>query len=166
MNTRALTAALLAGLLRPMLNEVNMVNAPIVARDRGMEINEVRQTQRGIYETYIRLTVRSERQERAVAGTVFSDGKPRFIQIKNINMDASFGPHMLYVTNKDKPGFIGRLGTLLGNEKVNIANFNLGRAALGDDAISLVEIDGAMSDDVLAKVGALDGVVQAKRLMF
>ena len=144
MNTRALTAALLAGLLRPMLNEVNMVNAPIVARDRGMEINEVRQTQRGIYETYIRLTVRTERQERAVAGTVFSDGKPRFIQIKDINMDASFGPHMLYVTNKDKPGFIGRLGTLLGNEKVNIANFNLGRAALGDDAISLVEIDGAM----------------------
>ncbi len=166
MNTRALTAALLAGLLRPMLNEVNMVNAPIVARDRGMEINEVRQTQRGIYETYIRLTVRSERQERAVAGTVFSDGKPRFIQIKNINMDAGFAPHMLYVTNKDKPGFIGRLGTLLGNEKVNIANFNLGRAALGDDAISLVEIDGAMSDDVLAKVGKLDGVVQAKRLVF
>ena len=166
MNTRALTAALLAGLLRPMLNEVNMVNAPIVARERGMAVDEVRQTQRGAYETYIRLTVKTERQERAVAGTVFSDGKPRIIQIKGIDMEAGFAPHMLYVTNKDKPGFIGRLGTLLGNAKVNIANFNLGRAAPGDDAIALVEVDGAMSDAVLDKVRALDGVVQAKRLMF
>jgi D-3-phosphoglycerate dehydrogenase len=149
-----------------MLNEVNMVNAPIVARERGMEINEVRQTQRGVYETYVRLTVKSERQERSVAGTVFSDGKPRFIQIKGINMDAGFAPNMLYVTNKDRPGFIGRLGTLLGNEKVNIANFNLGRAAPGDDAISLVEIDEPISDAVLEKVGALDGVVQARRLTF
>ena len=94
-----------------MLNEVNMVNAPIVARDRGMAVNEVRQSQRGAYETYVRLTVKTERQERAVAGTVFSDGKPRIIQIKGIDLEAGFAPHMLYVTNKDKPGFIGRLGT-------------------------------------------------------
>ena len=166
MNTKALTAALLAGLLRPMLNEVNMVNAPLVARERGMAVDEVRQTQRGVYETYVRLTVKTEQQERSVAGTVFSDGKPRFIQIKNINLEASFGTHMLYVTNKDKPGFIGRLGSLLGNEKVNIANFNLGRSAPGDDAISLVEIDEPISDAVLARVAALDGVVQAKRLLF
>ena len=73
---------------------------------------------------------------------------------------------MLYITNEDKPGFIGRLGTLLGDLKVNIANFNLGRAAPGGDAISLVEIDRAMSDDVLDKVRALEGVVQAKRLVF
>ncbi|MEX0852646.1 MAG: phosphoglycerate dehydrogenase [Bauldia sp.] len=166
MNTKALTSALLAGLLRPMLTEVNMVNAPLVARDRGMAVDEVRQSQRGAYETYIRLTVRTERQERSVAGTVFSDGKPRIIQIKGINLDASFGPHMLYVTNKDRPGFIGRLGTLLGNEKVNIANFNLGRAAPGDDAISLIEVDEPIGEAVLGRVAALEGVVQAKRLRF
>jgi D-3-phosphoglycerate dehydrogenase len=166
MNTRALTAALIAGLLRPIMSEVNMVNAPIVAKERGMKVDEVRQSQRGAYETYIRLTVRTEKQERSVAGTVFSDGRPRIIQIKNIGLEAGFAPNMPYVTNKDKPGFIGRLGTLLGNEKVNIASFNLGRSAAGEDAISLIEVDGAVTDAVLASVGKLEGVVQARRLSF
>ena len=166
MNTKALTAALLAGLLKPMLSEVNMINAPIVARERGMAVDEVRQSQRGAYETYVRLTVRTERQERSVAGTVFSDGRPRIIQIKGINLEAGFAPCMLYITNKDQPGFIGRLGMLFGAEDVNIANFNLGRAAPGADAISLVEVDGEVDDRVLDAVRAIDGVVQAKRLMF
>ena len=166
MNTRALSAALLAGLLRPILSEVNMVNAPIVARERGMAVDEVRQSQRGAYETYIRLTVKTESQTRSIAGTVFSDGKPRIIQIKEIGLEAGFAPSMLYVTNLDRPGFIGRLGTLLGNEKVNIASFNLGRAAVGEDAISLIDVDGPVSDRVLERVRALEGVVQAKRLSF
>jgi D-3-phosphoglycerate dehydrogenase len=166
MNTRALTAALVAGLLRPILSEVNMVNAPVVARERGMAVDETRQTQRGAYETYIRLTVKTERQERSVAGTVFSDGKPRIIQIKGINMEAGFARNMLYVTNSDRPGFIGRLGTLLGNERVNIANFNLGRTAPGEDAISLIEVDEPISDEVLGRVRVLEGVVQARRLSF
>jgi D-3-phosphoglycerate dehydrogenase len=166
MNTRALTAALVSGLLRPILSEVNMVNAPVVARERGIAVDETRQTKRGAYETYIRLTVKTDVLERSVAGTVFSDGKARIIQIKGINMEASFASNMLYVTNKDRPGFIGRLGTLLGNEKVNIANFNLGRAAPGEDAISLIEIDEPITDGVLEKVRGLEGVVQARRLKF
>jgi D-3-phosphoglycerate dehydrogenase len=149
-----------------MLAEVNMINAPIVARERGMAVDEVRQSQRGAYETYVRLTVRTERQERSVAGTVFSDGRPRIIQIKGINLEAGFAPSLLYITNNDKPGFIGRLGTLLGDEQVNIASFNLGRAAPGADAISLIEVDGPVADGVLDRVRALEGVVQAKRLAF
>jgi D-3-phosphoglycerate dehydrogenase len=156
----------MAGLLRPMLAEVNMVNAPIVARERGMQVNEVRQSQRGAYGTYIRLTIKTDKLERSVAGTVFSDGKPRIIQIKDIGLEAGFAPSMLYVTNQDKPGFIGRLGTLLGNEKVNIASFNLGRSGPGDDAISLIEVDGAISDGVLDRVRSLEGVLQTKRLGF
>ena len=139
-----------------------MVNAPVVARERGIAVDEVRQSQRGAYETYIRLTVRTERQERSVAGTVFSDGRPRIIQIKGINMEAGFAPHMLYVTNRDKPGFIGRLGTLLGDEKVNIANFNLGRAAPGEDAISLIEVDEPISDAVLDR-GARRSTASSRR---
>ncbi|MCB1487351.1 MAG: phosphoglycerate dehydrogenase, partial [Bauldia sp.] len=166
MNTKALTSALLAGLLRPILTEVNMVNAPVVAQGRGIAVDEVRQSKRGAYETYIRLTVRTERQERSVAGTVFSDGKARLIQIKGIDMEAGLGPDMLYITNRDKPGFIGRLGTLLGAEDVNIATFNLGRAAAGADAIALLEVDGPIGDAVLDKVRNLEGVVQAKRLHF
>jgi D-3-phosphoglycerate dehydrogenase len=166
MNTRALTAAALAGILRPLLQTVNMVSAPIMARERGIAVEEVRREQEGAYGSYIRLTVKTDRQERAVAGTVFSNGKPRLIQIKGINMEAELGPHMLYITNKDKPGFIGRLGTLLGAEKVNIATFNLGRSAPGEDAIALIEVDGPLSDAVLGKVAQLEGVVQAKRLSF
>ena len=90
MNTKALTAALLAGLLRPILSEVNMVNAPLVARERGISVTESRQSQHGAYETYIRLIVKTDTMERSVAGTVFSDGRPRIIQIKGIDLEASF----------------------------------------------------------------------------
>ncbi|TCT13374.1 D-3-phosphoglycerate dehydrogenase [Tepidamorphus gemmatus] len=166
MNTRALTAAAVAGLLRPLLQDVNMVSAPAIARERGIAIEEVRREQQGAYENYIRLTVKTERQERSVAGTVFSDGRPRLIQIKGINMEAELGPHMLYVTNEDKPGFIGALGMTLGQANVNIATFNLGRQTRGGDAIALVEIDEPLSEAVLEQVRRLPHVKQAKPLAF
>lgn len=164
MNTRALTAAALAGVMRPLLSDVNMVSAPVVARERGITVDEVQQTPRGVYDSYIRLTVKTERQERSVAGTVFSDGKPRIIQIKGINMEADFGPHMLYITNEDKPGFIGALGTLLGDAKINIATFNLGRQQEGGDAIALVEVDGEVPSTLINKLSALPHVKQAVAL--
>jgi D-3-phosphoglycerate dehydrogenase / 2-oxoglutarate reductase len=166
MNTRALTSAALAGVLKPMLGDVNMVSAPVAARERGCQVNEVRQTQRGTYDSYIRVTVRMGDQDRSVAGTVFSDGKPRIIQIKGINLEAEFGPHMLYVTNADKPGFIGALGMALGRADVNIATFHLGRQERGGDAIALVEIDEAIAPAVLAEVQNLPNVRQAKPLVF
>jgi D-3-phosphoglycerate dehydrogenase len=112
------------------------------------------------------LKVRTERQTRDVAGTVFSNGVPRLIQIKGIDMESHFTPHMLYVTNEDKPGFIGRLGTLLGDAQVNIASFNLGRTGPGGDAIALVEVDGPVPETVLAALRALPVVKQAKALVF
>jgi D-3-phosphoglycerate dehydrogenase len=166
MNTRALTSAALAGVLKPMLGDVNMVSAPVAARERGCQVNEVRQTQRGTYDSYIRVSLRTGGQERSVAGTVFSDGKPRIIQIKGINLESEFGPHMLYVTNADKPGFIGALGMALGRAGVNIATFHLGRQERGGDAIALVEIDEAISPAVLAEVQSLPNVRQAKPLVF
>jgi D-3-phosphoglycerate dehydrogenase / 2-oxoglutarate reductase len=166
MNTRALTSAALAGVLKPMLGDVNMVSAPVAARERGCQVNEVRQTQRGTYDSYIRVSLRTGGQERSVAGTVFSDGKPRIIQIKGINLESEFGPHMLYVTNADKPGFIGALGMALGRAGVNIATFHLGRQERGGDAIALVEIDEAIAPAVLAEVQSLPNVRQAKPLVF
>jgi D-3-phosphoglycerate dehydrogenase len=166
MNTRALTAAALSGVLQPLLQTVNMVSAPAIARERGIAVEEVRRAQEGAFENYMRLTVITDRQERSVAGTVFSNGRPRLIQIKGIDMEAELGSHMLYVTNLDKPGFIGRLGTVLGENGVNIATFNLGRSRAGEDAIALVEVDEPISDGVLAKVAKLQDVVQAKRLSF
>lgn len=166
LNTQALSSAALAGVLRPLLSTVNVVSAPAMAKERGIALEETKRGQEGAYETYMRLTVTTERQKRSVAGTVFADGKPRLIQIKGINMEGEFGEHMLYVTNHDKPGFIGKLGSLLGAENINIATFNLGRAEKGNDAIALVQVDEPVSEDVLKKIEELENVVQAKRLSF
>ncbi|MCB1518000.1 MAG: phosphoglycerate dehydrogenase [Hyphomicrobiaceae bacterium] len=166
MNTRPMTAAALAGLLRPLLGDVNMVSAAAIAKDRGINVETVTREQTGAYENYIRVTVETERQKRGVAGTVFSKGLPRLIQVKGIDMEAELSPHMLYITNEDKPGFIGRLGTLLGELDINIANFNLGRLDQGGDAIALLNVDSEISPVQLEKIAAIPGVVQAKALKF
>jgi D-3-phosphoglycerate dehydrogenase / 2-oxoglutarate reductase len=167
LNTRALTQAALSGLLKPALAHVNMVNAPVVAKERGIKVSETRRDRQGIYEGFIKLTVTlPDGTTRRVAGTVFSDGRPRLIQIRDINMDAEFAPHMLYVINEDKPGFIGRLGTVLGDAKVNIASFALGRSAPGADAIALVEVDGEIGEAVLSTIRKLPLVRQANALIF
>jgi D-3-phosphoglycerate dehydrogenase len=166
MNTKALTAAALAGVLKPLLAEVNMISAPTLAKARGIQVEEVSRGQEGAYETYIRLCVRTERQERVVAGTVFSDGRPRLIQVRDIDMEAELGPHMLYTENQDKPGYIGALGMVLGAAHMNIATFNLGRSQPGGRAIALVELDAPIPDGVLAKVKELPHVTEAKRLSF
>jgi D-3-phosphoglycerate dehydrogenase / 2-oxoglutarate reductase len=166
MNTRALTSSAVAGLLRPMLQDVNVVSAPIVAKDRGIVIEETRREAEGDYESLITVAVVTDRQARSVAGTVYADGRPRIINIKGIRMDAEFGPSMLYVTNQDRPGFVGRFATLLANAGINIATFHLGRDAEGGDAIALVEVDGTVSADLLAKVQQIPNVQQVKTLRF
>jgi D-3-phosphoglycerate dehydrogenase len=166
MNTRALTAAALTGVLTPVLQTVNMVSAPAIARERDIQVEEVRRGQMGAYETYMRLTIVTDRQERSVAGTVFADGKPRIIQVKGINMEAGFGPYMLYITNEDKPGFIGKFGSLLGEAGINIATFNLGRTEPGGDAIALLEVDGEVPAATLSAIESLPLVKQAKALKF
>ncbi len=166
MNTRALTSAALAGLLRPMLQDVNVVSAPIFAKDRSIIVEETRREAEGDYESLITVTVVTDRQTRSVAGTVYADGRPRIINIKGIRMDAEFGPSMLYVTNQDRPGFVGRFATLLAGAGINIATFHLGRESPGGDAIALVEIDGTVSPDLLAKVQEIPNVQQVKPLRF
>jgi D-3-phosphoglycerate dehydrogenase len=166
LNTKALSAMALCGLLTPLLSNVNMVSAPSIARERGIRVSETKGPQQGAYHTYMRLTVVTENQRRGVAGTLFADQNPRLIQVKGIDMEAELGPHMLYVTNEDKPGFIGRLGTVLGEAGVNIATFHLGREKAQGNAIALIEVDEAISDVVLAKVRAIPQVVQAKALNF
>ena len=142
MKIKAITSAVLSGLLRPMLGEVNVVSAPVVAKERGMVVDEIVRAAQSDYESLITVTVTTERQERSVSGTVYHDGKPRLVDIKGIRIDAEFGKSMIYVTNEDKPGFIGKFAGLLGDAKINIATFHLGRIKQGGDAIALVEVDG------------------------
>jgi D-3-phosphoglycerate dehydrogenase len=166
LNTRPLTAVALAGLLAPLLDSVNMVNAPVMARERNIEVSEIKHSRPSDYQTLIRLTVITDRQSRDVAGTLFGGDKPRLVQIKGIAVEAELGRHMLYVTNRDKPGFIGRLGTLLGAEGVNIATFHLGRSGPGEDAIALIEVDEPLSDALLARIREIPDVVEATALAF
>ncbi|HET7411132.1 MAG TPA: phosphoglycerate dehydrogenase, partial [Pararhizobium sp.] len=166
MNTRAQTSAALAGLLKPLVASVNMVSAPVMAKERGIIVSEVRRDKSGVFDGYIRLTVRTEKQTRSVAGTCFSDGKPRFIQIKGINMEADVGRHMLYTTNKDEPGIIGQLGTTFGRAGVNIANFHLGRDMPGGNAIALLYLDEPLSEAQMQEVLDIPMISQAKQLSF
>ncbi|MDP6352651.1 MAG: phosphoglycerate dehydrogenase [Alphaproteobacteria bacterium] len=165
LNTRPLTAVVLEGLLSPLMESVNMVNAPVVAKERDIDVREIKHEGACDYHTLIRLTVTTEARTRAVAGTLFGDG-PRLVQVKGIKIEAELGPHMLFVTNKDKPGFIGSLGQTLADAEINIATFHLGRAAPGADAIALVEVDQPLDDPVLARVQALPHVVRATALNF
>ena len=166
LNTKPLTAVVLQGLLAPQLESVNMVNAPVVARDRNIDISEVSHDRAGAYQTRIRLTVTTEKQSRAVAGTLFAGDHPRIVEIKDIAMEAELGPHMLYIANEDVPGLIGALGSTLGEAGVNIATFHLGRADRGGDAIALIQIDEPLDDETLAAVRALPHVRQATPLRF
>jgi D-3-phosphoglycerate dehydrogenase len=166
MNCKALTSAAVAGLLRPMLQDVNVVSAPLVAKERGIIVEETTREMAGDYESLITVTVVTESQTRHISGTVFADGRPRIVNIKGIRMDAEFAPSMVYITNLDKPGFIGTFSSTLGEAGINIATFHVGREAPGANAVALIEIDGELPDDVLAKVRALPQVQSAKPLHF
>jgi D-3-phosphoglycerate dehydrogenase len=146
--------------------DVNLVSAPVVAKERGIQISTTNQDKSGAFEGYIKVTVVTEKRERSVAGTVFSDGKPRFIQIKGINVDAEVGPHMLYTTNEDVPGIIGTLGGILGQAGANIANFTLGRASAGGEAIALLYLDEAPNDAALKALADTGKFRQIKPLVF
>jgi D-3-phosphoglycerate dehydrogenase len=166
LNRRPLTCMALAGLLAPLLDSVNMVNAPVIARERDIQVSEVTHDRPGDYHTLIRLVVTTARGARSVSGTLFGGDKPRLVEIKGIEIEAELTPHMLYVTNRDRPGMIGALGTLLGEAGVNIATFHLGRAARGSDAIALLAVDEPVTEAVLQRVRAIEGVVQAAALRF
>ena len=165
LNVKPLTAAALAGVLRPMLAEINMVSAPAVCRERGIAVSESRQETSPTYDSLLRIKVVSDSGERTFAGTVIA-GVPRAVEVKGMEMDAPFAPAMLYVNNLDKPGFIGRLGTLLAEANINIATFNLGRTKAGEDAIALVGIDQAPSTAVMDQVRNTAHVKEVRALAF
>jgi D-3-phosphoglycerate dehydrogenase / 2-oxoglutarate reductase len=167
LNVKPMTAVAIASVLKPMLaDSINMVSATEIAKERGIKIDETKRDQDGIYESYIKLTVVTDDYDRSIAGTVFSDGRPRIIQVRDIDMEFEVAPHMLFVRNSDKPGFIGRFGMVMGEAGVNIATLNLGRDAPGGEAICIVATDEAVSEPVLANIKALPMVKRVSRLRF
>ncbi|MCI4664863.1 MAG: phosphoglycerate dehydrogenase [Neomegalonema sp.] len=167
LNLKPLTAAALAAVLKPQLGErVNMVSAPLLARERGVRISETRRDQAGSRDAFMRLSISTDKVTRSVAGAVYSDGRPRIIEVKGVAMDAQPYAHMLYTTNDDQPGFVGALGAALGEEGVNIATFALGRSAPGGEAITLIGLDAPITEAQLAKLRALPEVNRAEQVSF
>ncbi|WP_222183491.1 phosphoglycerate dehydrogenase [Geminicoccus harenae] len=166
LNNKPLTQLILKGLLAPFAASVNMVNAPALAKSRGIQLTTVTHEHVDGYQTLIKLEVVTEKGPRTVSGTLFQGVKPRLVEIRAIPIDAELSGSVLYVRNQDKPGFIGALGQLLGEAEVNIATFHLGRDRPGGDAIALVAIDQPVPADVLERIRALPHVIQAKQLAF
>jgi D-3-phosphoglycerate dehydrogenase len=166
LNPKPLTACVLTGLLAPQLETVNMVNAPVLARERNVAVTEVQHDRATDYQTLIRVTVEAGDRTRVVAGSLLGNDRPRVVVIDEIAIEAEFAPHTLYIRNQDKPGFVGNLGRTLGDAGVNIATFHMGRIAPGGDAVCLVLVDQPLGEPLLAKVRGLPHVVKARLLTF
>lgn len=167
LNCKPLTSALLTGILSKHISAVNMVNAPVVAKDRGIAVSEVNHDRTGDYQNLIKLTVTTEKGEQYVSGTLFGGTKPRIVEVGSVKLEASLGRNMLYISNEDKPGLIGNLGKLLGDANVNVANFHLGRGETKNgNALALVEVDQKPEDSLLQQISKLQSVVVAKILSF
>ena len=166
LNIKPITSAVLAGLMRVYSDTVNMVNAPFLAKERGLDVREIRHEREGDYHTLIRVSVQTKDGERSVAGTLFANAEPRLVELFGIKVEADLAGAMLYVVNEDAPGFIGRLGTTLGEAQVNIGTFHLGRRRSGGEAVLLLSLDSAADEALVAKVRALPGVKRTMALRF
>jgi D-3-phosphoglycerate dehydrogenase / 2-oxoglutarate reductase len=166
LNPKPITGAVLAGLMRVYSDTVNMVNAPFLAKERGLDVREVRHDREGDYHTLVRVSVQTKQGEKSVAGTLFGNSQPRLVEMFGIKVEADLDGAMLYVVNEDAPGFIGRLGTTLGEAGVNIGTFHLGRRSAGGEAVLLLSLDSPVEEPVMWQVCRLPGVKTVKALKF
>ena len=164
LNTKALTSVVLKGLLEPLVEGVNMVNAPAIAKERNIKVKEIKNQDGGDYQTMIRLNITTDQQSRSVAGSLFGGVHPRIVAINDVPLEASLGKFMLFTINDDKPGMIGAVGNIMAENKINIANFHLGRN--DKEAVALVELDAPVDEKVIAQVEKIDSIKKAKLLKF
>ena len=166
LNLKPITGAVLAGLMGTYSQTVNMVNAPFLAKERGLDVREIRHDREGDYHTLHRGHGGTASGERRVEGTLFGNRAPRLVKIFGIPVEAELTGQMIYIVNTDEPGFIGALGTTLGANKINIATFNLGRRDEGGEAVALVAVDDPITPEVARQLGQLPGVREVVPLSF
>jgi len=166
LNIKPITGAVLAGLMGTYSDTVNMVNAPVFAKERGLDVREIRHEREGDYHTLVAVTVGTPDGEKRVAGTLFGNRAPRLVDIFGVAVEAELTPRMIYIVNTDAPGFIGSLGTTLGEAGVNIATFNLGRRKAGGEAVALVAVDDPITPELTDALRKLPGVLKAVPLTF
>jgi D-3-phosphoglycerate dehydrogenase len=166
LNQKPIVGAVLAGLMKRYSSSVNMVNAPFLAKERGMEVREIRNEKEGVYHTLLRVTVETSQGNRSVAGTLFADGAPRLVEMFGISIEADLEGQMLYISNLDMPGFIGSVGALLGEADINIGTFHLGRREAGGEAILLLSIDEPVPAELIEKICKVRNVKRVQPLSF
>jgi D-3-phosphoglycerate dehydrogenase len=166
LNQKPITGAVLAGLMGTYSQTVNMVNAPYLAKERGLDVREVRHDREGDYHTLIAVDVGTSRGTARVAGTLFGNKAPRLVELFGVEVEAELQGTMIYIVNTDTPGFIGRLGTALGEAGINIATFNLGRREALGEAVALVAVDGDVPVEMVATLAKLEGVRDVVPLHF
>jgi D-3-phosphoglycerate dehydrogenase / 2-oxoglutarate reductase len=166
LNNKPIVGAVLAGLMKRYSATVNMVNAPFLAKERGMEVREIRNEKEGVYHTLVRVTVETSQGSRSVAGTLFANGAPRLVEMFGISIEADLDGQMLYISNMDMPGFIGSVGAILGEADINIGTFHLGRREAGGEAILLLSVDTKVPQELLDKIAKVRNVRRVMTLSF
>jgi D-3-phosphoglycerate dehydrogenase len=166
LNQKPISSAVLAGFMRVHSDTVNMVNAPFLAKERGIDVREIRHEREGDYHTLVRVSVMTQDGEKSVAGTLFGNSAPRLVDLFGVAVEAELDGDMIYFVNEDRPGFIGRVGSALGDASVNIATFHLGRRAAGGEAIALIAVDGQVDGPLIRQLSALPSVKTVIPLRF
>jgi len=165
-NTKPLTAILLAGFLRPSLETVNLVSAPAIAADRGIEISETTRDKSKAFHSLIQINIETETGNHNVSGTLFGHDAPRIVNVDTVPIETEIAQNMLFIRNIDEPGLIGEVGSILGNADINIAGFRLAKISETNKAIAIVSVDEAINDNLLAKIDALPQVERVQAMEF
>jgi D-3-phosphoglycerate dehydrogenase len=164
-NTAPVTIAAIKGFLSPMLEEtVNFVNAPVIAKERGIEVKEIKSSDEGDYQNMVGLRVKAKDKQSYFAGTLFSKKDPRIVSIDNFKVEIMPEGELLFMYNNDKPGVIGNIGTLLGKNRINIARMHFGRETQGGKAISVVSIDAHASPQIIEEIKKLPNILLVKQI--
>jgi len=157
-----LTTVVLKGLLEPIMDvKVNFVNAPLIAKERGIEIIESKSQEAKDFAALISVRIKTEKGEREVGGTVFEKLGDRLVSIDGYRVDAVPQGYMLIINNLDKPGMIGKVGTYLGQKNINIASMDVGRIKIGERAVMVLNVDADVPDKLLSELTKIEGISAA-----
>ncbi|HHZ83899.1 MAG TPA: ACT domain-containing protein, partial [Nitrospirales bacterium] len=160
-----ITPALLKGLLAPILEgTVNNVNAPVIAKERGIEVKEVRSRDAGEFTSLIRVVVDAAKKSATVAGTLFGRKDPRVVEVNSFKVDFDPRGHLLFILNEDQPGVIGMVGRILGEHGINIARMECARVGQGGVALLILALDSQTPDVVLDAIKSSTNIQSAKCL--
>lgn len=163
--TSRITQHATMGMLRPVVEEeVNVVNASVLAAERGVRIEELKSTEASDFATLVGLRLTTDEEERTVRGTLFGRNEPRLVEADGFDLDAIPRGELLVIFDRDRPGLIGEIGRILGGHDINIARMTFGRKTAGGEAITVLNLDKAPSDEVLQTVGEIESVYDVRHV--